>query len=855
MLIGDDQIMKRIGILLLLLCCFTCSFAETSSDTNEATDLSLKYLSQLFGPIGGILPNLSANLAETDQVDTLSNNGMMNVLFNAYNKGVMIVAAIWLFYTISQVLLITATSDSPQKSIKNWLIWLRVVIGFGILVPGTNGYSLVQEVMMQVVKQGVYLGNEVWVAGLDYLDAGSNFFNWITPTGLNNTDVVMPSSTAQSAASNYPGYVGEEESESTNTYEPMPKASTLASMLFKITLCYQLSKNYDDWVRSYSYTAVKPVVSNGSLERYTGTIYFPSYKDSNTSPSNTDGYEASQNQGCGSISLPSTFSYAGREAADGSGAKTMQENYTAAFTVLQTLVTSYMGQAPTVASNSQGNNLVTPVPESAATAYGTALYAYISGMYQNVTPYVSSVQSTADYIDDAKKWGWFNAGAFFWDLYRSNDVVSGATTNVTNVKPSTSGPSSDFTDNGLLPETYFITARAGLDDVVGSSTVAGSSSDINAWYAIQKAFSDSSVAGTDSISSTVLGTSIVTSINLNNMDEGIASVPLANLVNLVSSLISNTPAEYYNPILLSYKVGKICLGQAGYIWQNTITWVVEAGTLAAVVCCSDLFDAVLMIYMPFVVAITGFLFTAGAMMVFYVPFYPYLLFTFGVIGWLLTVLEAMVAAPLVAFGITHPEGHDLLGRAEQALMLGLSVFLRPALMIIGYFAGMTLMYIATGFLNEMLGRVFVSAFAPTILTTFQADTNQNALNGMWSALMQSSTTGGTLQGQFTGSYFADAFCVPLILAFYAFVVLEVCNQCYTAIHAVPDMVLRWIGGPQMQDQTQAMASKIESKMGQAGSQAGQQMGSIGKSSAEGGAKAGAAVAGKAGDAAGEAAKE
>src|SRR6202041_1577984 len=89
---------------------------------------------------------------------------------------------------------------------------------------------------------------------------------------------------------------------------------------------------------------------------------------------------------------------------------------------------------------------------------------------------------------------------------------------------------------------------------------------------------------------------------------------------------------------------------------------------------------------PLFLAAAAAFFAIGVFLGFYMPIYPYMLFTFGVIGWIIIVIEAMVAAPLVAMGITHPENHDFLGRSQQAVMLLLSVFLRPALMVIGLFA-------------------------------------------------------------------------------------------------------------------------------------------------------------------------
>ena len=47
---------------------------------------------------------------------------------------------------------------------------------------------------------------------------------------------------------------------------------------------------------------------------------------------------------------------------------------------------------------------------------------------------------------------------------------------------------------------------------------------------------------------------------------------------------------------------------------------------------------------------------------------------FREIGYFILVIEAMIAAPLVAMAIAHPEGHDILGKAEASVLLFLSIF-------------------------------------------------------------------------------------------------------------------------------------------------------------------------------------
>ncbi len=59
----------------------------------------------------------------------------------------------------------------------------------------------------------------------------------------------------------------------------------------------------------------------------------------------------------------------------------------------------------------------------------------------------------------------------------------------------------------------------------------------------------------------------------------------------------------------------------------------------------------------------------------------------------------MVAEPVVALGDNHPEGHDAFGKGEQAILILMNVFLRPAMMIIGYIIAIALCYVSVWIIN------------------------------------------------------------------------------------------------------------------------------------------------------------
>jgi len=140
---------------------------------------------------------------------------------------------------------------------------------------------------------------------------------------------------------------------------------------------------------------------------------------------------------------------------------------------------------------------------------------------------------------------------------------------------------------------------------------------------------------------------------------------------------------------------------------------------------------------------------------------------FGAIGWFIATVEAMVAAPLVALGITHPEGAEVLGKSDPAVLLLVNVFLRPSMMIIGFIAGIILSYVSIWLLN--LG------FAEFLVGT-------------------ASGAGGSLLEMQERSPLALIFSIPFVLVIYVALVISILNYCFALINVVPDKVMRWLGG-------------------------------------------------------------
>ena len=149
---------------------------------------------------------------------------------------------------------------------------------------------------------------------------------------------------------------------------------------------------------------------------------------------------------------------------------------------------------------------------------------------------------------------------------------------------------------------------------------------------------------------------------------------------------------------------------------------------------------------------------AGAtVMAIYLPLMPFILYLGAAFGWVLLVVEAMIAAPLWAVMHLSPGGDDLMGSARNGYNLLLSLMLRPALIVLGFAAACLVAYPLGMFLNA---------------TFFQS-------------FLMASNTGDSL------------FSFVLITAatvVYASLLTMLMHKCFALIHKIPDEILKWFGG-------------------------------------------------------------
>lgn len=158
---------------------------------------------------------------------------------------------------------------------------------------------------------------------------------------------------------------------------------------------------------------------------------------------------------------------------------------------------------------------------------------------------------------------------------------------------------------------------------------------------------------------------------------------------------------------------------------------------------------------------------AGLTLLYVLPLLPFIRFLFGVMGWLLNILEAIIAIPLVAVAHLTTRGEGLSGDlARSAYFMIFSIFLRPALLIVGMIVALMMFSVAISVLNDMY-KYAVLGFR------------------------------GTAAGQANGG-----LSVIMYTVLYTVMAYMLCNLCFTMIETIPNKALTWINQASAREITQ-----------------------------------------------------
>ena len=778
--------MKKFIVLTFLLLIPTLAFAQTQlvsglNLTPPPTDVSISYLSAIFGIVDGVLQGTGSQLLGT--------------LFGIYNGAVLVLAGIVFLYTF----LVSTINTAHQGEVmgKDWSsIWipLRSVAGIALLIPKASGYSFIQIFMIWIAVQGVGAADSIWNAALNFLYQG--------------------------------GVVIQQNSGALKQTNPALLSSS-ATLLRSLTCMEMLKQDFNNYRNQQIQNGASPlqpppnfqtdVLNAISAAGTGGTVQFP-----------TSNYYGT-NGVCGSVTWTPITLTGMLASVSPQLAQELQSN-TSRTIALSQLIQSLSPVARTIVANAlsaspqplgqvltntqtwgspnagQGYLISGSVLNDAAQTYTGLMQSVLNLINTNM----KSPSFTNAWIQQAQQGGWALASMYYYNIINLN---SEAKNQADGNPPTFSELPTDFTQT---PGAYGYLGGPSSSYITQLQTLINTSSDTND-YTLGATSPFITGLGTYGGNLTNGNVSINNNGTINFGGGRIGPIlgPLNGLIQFVTSLfiglsptsinnIYQAQATNANPILLVAQMGN---GIVNHVWSTYISIAlismgITAGLSAIPFVSIGTAIVVLMISLISIIfPIMTALFVAGLTMTFYLPLIPFVIFTFGVIGWFIAVVEAVIAAPLVAMGLGNPEGHAILGKASPAVVQLVNVFLRPALMIFGLLIGMMISYVGVWLVNQGFVYAFVGA-------------SQEA------------------------SSISNSLFKPLALLFlYVIIVMQVLQKSFSLIYIIPDEWAKWLGGNVKGFGGEAEAEKAIAGGVQAGAgKMGEVTGSLPEKGAEAGSK-------------------
>ncbi|MBX3709835.1 MAG: DotA/TraY family protein [Gammaproteobacteria bacterium] len=702
-------------------------------------DKSIEYLGTLFGSMNGLLPGGELSLLGT--------------MFKTFNSTILAIAALVLVYVT--VIGVMKTAHEGEFMGKNWSnLWLpiRSVLGIAMMVPTGSGYSGLQIVMMWVVLQGIGAADTLWNTALSYVNIVGTPYAQVSIPGVGAIQPIQ----ALFQGLTCDATARETREDPTKVTNGGYFCATQSNKICNTPLTFdpsatQLSLGPDGTCGTLKYcntaekctepnsieclackaqgdvlTTIVPVLAGIGTELARADFSYRDFLQNSSSPAaNKSGWQWIYNY-CADRGIPqqnccvqsdSPFSTCkqGSSFPDPNASIGPQN---ASAEVIKNVYWKFWPQ-------------LEPNLGADVKFIQTAVGFYMDAANKAYTSYIQSAgnESIDGKLGEAQVAGWMFAGGYYYAVANhTGGKISQALPPLTwEPADMASGTMSHYRNNYSAAVDLINAAVAAAGSWGGNQAAEGAVNLVNSSMETIKANFETSIQGAKS-----------GPIDDTNPLYGIQAVGVTLMVTAEALFIA-----LFIAIVAVSIIGNVSIFVAG----TGVTNPLAASTYLVV-----------FFLLPAVYALIGYLISLGGLLSVYVPLIPYIVFTFGAIGWLISVIEMMVAGPLVALGVISPSGHhEILGKSEPALMLLFNVFLRPSLMIFGLMAAMLLAVIVVKFINGVF----------------------------WGIV----TTGITEQ-----VHFSSLLTFLMLIGAWVMLLVAALNKCFSAINVIPQQVMRWVSG-------------------------------------------------------------
>lgn len=722
--------------------------------TIAPNDQSLYYLNQIFGVVGSVLPNVSPD----------GSPALLGTMFQALNTVFLVIASLVVAYTT--VIGLLATAHEGEFLGRDWSgLWvpIRTVIGVATLFPGATGYSIFQSFLMWLILQGVGAADTVWNATLSFINVTGSPYAAFTPnTPVMTVQTLLQAMTCQAEAAK-------------NAPDTIPGT---ANKLF-----YCAANPAADFCK-WGANATAHLAEDASVYTYSigpsgncGTLTY--CNESTACP--TGGGDTSYACALCRAQKDALNAILPVYAAIGNNIATLDEQY------IHFYFTSSTSTAPTppwllnycsvnqvLPANCcfKSNNNASPIPFVFAKSCTTnaIFYPWQAGSndYTNANDdafskiYALQLMAQSGNMDYVKV-----------ALDQYNGAIVGAITAWIAKQPPAS-LSDDWkktaSDNGwALAGAYYYrianSERKNIESIptfiIPQNNPRSDPNNIMSTYRNNYTAVDSFLRNAKKNEGTP--NNFVASVPSNV--KGVAQIGVDSALNLVNRFIKYLDDKKQDPIKGLADLGAHWMADAQILLGVFLPTTAVLLSLSSInfmamgfgMTSSPIWAGVVfLIYFiaAFIMALAAGLFTMGALLSIYIPLIPYVIFTLGVVGWLIAAVEGMVAGSFIAFGLLIPGGQSkVFGITTPAIMLTFQLILRPVFMLFGLMAAMLMAVVVLGMINSGFGIVM------------------NDINGN--------------PGLFESIIFIMA---------YIFLVVSAMNKTFSLIHHIPDIIFTWIGG-------------------------------------------------------------
>lgn len=711
----------------------------------DSTDLAHKSLVRLFGgfifkPFGG---------APADEPTVLAKVlGYTNVI--AMILGVIIMA----YVIVAGALNTAASGEMLGRSWSSVWLPLRTSLAFGMIVPATNGgevFSVAQSLVIWMIIVGSNSATWLWEQGASAVMQGSP---------------VMPEATFHSS----------------NASSPMIDAvfcSTIRSnLMFKkdggdpppVGYISNISNGYSQEVITLATLGTASLTNAESIVLYgCGTIKIP-----NSSRALNDTALENNTADSNVFHKSAKWEFEVQKKFDASVRANFNAFILSSKALSQGIYANGLNGKKIESAGSVGGAEALKILQALNAAgqdYGNTTLAYENYLKTVQTATIGAAKS-AGWESSMTAGGWMRAGAWFFEASRLQGFVQTLMGSLNTSSVSATAPAagcsfaSSYTDCKDQRNEY-ASWKAGLGAIkisaqnspgnVAAQNSPGSMKLVSTVSADGEEASKFEEGALDELSKNIAAWFMNSIMSLGSDDAiglGATTPPDGNLATDTSGMTS--PFTAVSSLGRGLQQIGISVWSAGLVVSG---WLEVKDSLAGKVV--DFFTGSSMSFIagvskyimssltPILMGVGGLAF----MLAFAIPFMPVTIWIMLVCGYLVTVIEAVAAAPLAVIMLATPEGEGISGSSfKQALQMINAIVLRPSLSIVGLFAAMTLSYVGFAILNDLF----------------------------WSVAGLTSH--------------ASIFEVLAMIFIYASLAFKLCEYMVSVIYKIPDQIMQWMGG-------------------------------------------------------------